>query len=83
MAVILRGMTSRVGRKGQIVIPKALRDAMGLAPGDEVTFAPVDDGVLVQPRRTLGSLRGSFAGSGLTEELERDHRAELSGDRLS
>lgn len=30
--------TSRVGERGQAVIPKAIRDAAGIAPGDLLTF---------------------------------------------
>lgn len=31
-------MTHRVGAKGQVVIPKGIRDEIGIEPGDEVTF---------------------------------------------
>jgi AbrB family looped-hinge helix DNA binding protein len=74
--VILAGMTSRVGPKGQVVIPKVLRDQLGIVPGDEVDFALDDDGVRVAPVRERASLRGSLAGLGLTAELEADHGAE-------
>jgi len=70
-------MTSRVGPKGQVVLPKALRDRLGIAPGDEVDFTLEDNGVRVEPVRDQPSLRGTLAGLGLTEELEADHRAEL------
>jgi len=69
-------MTSRVGPKGQVVIPKAMRDQLGIAPGDEVDFSLEDDAVRVEPRRERPSLRGQFAGLALTAALEADRRAE-------
>ena len=57
--VILRGMTSRVGPKGQVVIPKAMRDRLGIVPGDEVAFSFEGDAVRVEPVRPGGSLRGA------------------------
>jgi len=69
-------MTSRVGPKGQVVIPKALRDRLGIVPGDEVDFVLDDDAVRVAPVRDRASLRGSLAGLGLTAVLEAERRAE-------
>jgi len=70
-------MTSRVGPKGQVVIPKPMRDRLGIVPGDEVDFVLEDDAVRVELRRGRPSLRGQFAGLGLTAALEADRRAEL------
>ena len=58
------------------MIPKAMRDRLGIAPGDEVDFTLEDDAVRVEPRRERPSLRGQFAGLGLTAMLEADHRSE-------
>jgi AbrB family looped-hinge helix DNA binding protein len=69
-------MTSRVGPKGQVVIPKSMRDVLGIVPGDEVDFALEDDAVRVEPLRHRTSLRGSLAGLSLTDALEADHRTE-------
>ena len=35
--------------KGQVTIPKAVRDHLGLEPGDAVRFRIVDDQVVVEP----------------------------------
>jgi antitoxin PrlF len=43
----------RVTSKGQVTIPKEIRDAMGFLPGTEVEF--VRDGKEVRVQRTAGS----------------------------
>ena len=70
------GYDFSVGPKGQVVIPKAMRDQLGIAPGDEVDFSLEDDAVRVEPRRGRPSLRGQFAGLALIAALEADRRAE-------
>lgn len=69
-------MTSRVGAKGQVVIPKELRDQLGLEPGDEVTFWREGDHVAVRRRRDAPPLKGRFAGRELVEHLERERAAD-------
>jgi antitoxin PrlF len=72
-------MTVRVGEKGQVVIPKAIRDQVGIHPGDEVDFELRDgDVVLVQGARETEPLGGRFAGSGIDSAalLLEDRRRE-------
>ncbi len=69
-------MTSRVGAKGQVVIPKAMRDRAGLQPGDEVDFELRDDVVVVRAARTPTTLAGRFMGSGMAARLLADRRSE-------
>lgn len=71
-----RDMTSRLGTNGQVVIPKTLRDRLGITPGDEVDILLHGDAVLVIPVRERPSLRGTSAGSGLIAELESSRRVE-------
>jgi AbrB family looped-hinge helix DNA binding protein len=68
-------MTHRVGPKGQVVIPKALRDELGIEPGDEVTFWRDGDHVAVRPTHGRRPLRGRFQGHRLTDVLD-EVRAE-------
>ena len=67
-------MTHRVGPKGQVVIPKELRDELGIEPGDEVDFWLHRDHVAVRPAQRRPPLRGRFAGSDLVGELEATRR---------
>jgi len=41
-------MRSKVGPKGQVVIPKEIRDMLGIEPGSEVVFEVTEKGVLVR-----------------------------------
>ncbi|MFZ0243053.1 MAG: AbrB/MazE/SpoVT family DNA-binding domain-containing protein [Desulfobacterales bacterium] len=42
--------TATVTSKGQIVIPKPIRDRLGLKPGDTIDFIVVENGdVLIRP----------------------------------
>jgi AbrB family looped-hinge helix DNA binding protein len=41
----------RVGPKGQVVIPKVLRDALKIGPGSEVTFAVEGEKVVLRASR--------------------------------
>ena len=74
--VILTGMTHRVGPKGQVVIPKELRDELGIQPGDEVSFWRHGDHVAVRPARQRQPLRGRFRGSSLVDDLAGEREAD-------
>jgi len=47
----------RVTEKGQVTIPKELRDALGIGAGTEVTFERADDAIVVR-KVEGGSNRG-------------------------
>ena len=69
-------MTHRVGRKGQVVIPKAFRTAVSLEPGDEVTFSREGNAIRVERVVSPDALMGRLAGRRLVEALEKDRQAE-------
>jgi AbrB family looped-hinge helix DNA binding protein len=69
-------MSTTVTTKGQVTIPKAIRDHLGLEPGSEVEFVIGKEGDYVlrradgkRPPSKFAKLRGS-AGKGMsTDEL--------------
>ena len=54
---------ARVTRQGQITVPKAVRDALGVRPGDDIEFVPRGTELLVElrPRRSLLEFAGIAA----------------------
>ncbi len=53
------GMQSAITTKGQMTIPKAIRQHLGLKPGDRVKFFLRDDGsVVLLPKLPASVLRG-------------------------
>jgi AbrB family looped-hinge helix DNA binding protein len=64
-----------VTTKGQVTIPKAVRDYLGLKPGSAVAFEMADDGRIVlkpqgrRPKSIFARLRGSAKGGMTTDEL--------------
>ncbi|MCZ7528689.1 MAG: AbrB/MazE/SpoVT family DNA-binding domain-containing protein [Acidimicrobiia bacterium] len=65
-----------MGPKGQVVIPKAMRDRLGLRPGDEVTFELEGRTVKVQPATSGAPLYGRLRDHDLVGMLEADRRDE-------
>ena len=49
-----RGIKSstRLSAKGQVVIPKAIREAGGWRPGLELEVEATDDGAILRPKRS-------------------------------
>ena len=53
-------ITSTVGRRGQVTVPSAIRQALDLQAGDRVAFVRRGDEIILQPlTSTLLDLRGS------------------------
>lgn len=45
---------TRLSSKGQLVLPKPVRDALGLQPGDELWIEVEDGSIRIVPRRKRG-----------------------------
>lgn len=72
-------MKVTVSEKGQVTVPKRLRERLDIRPGDELDFAE-EDGRLVAsksaPQDPVGSVYGSVRLDHSTDEIIR----ELRGD---
>ncbi len=75
----------RLSSKGQLVLPKKIREHLGLKPGEELKVDIVGGRIILEPvgplsktgwHRWRGVLRGEQA---LQEHLE-DHRLEVARD---
>lgn len=52
---------TRLSEKSQVVVPKAIRDLKGWAPGLDLEVVDAGDGVLLRPRRRVKTLTPSEA----------------------
>ena len=64
--------TVTVSPKYQIVIPKKLREAIGLEPGQKLQAIAFDNRIELIPVRTPKALRGSLRGIDTSVPRERD-----------
>ena len=84
-------MTTTVTSKGQVTIPRAVRDLLGIRPGSRVAFERTADGrvVLVRvdaptPPSRFESLRGVGATGGMsTDQIMALTRGDDLGEDLS
>jgi AbrB family looped-hinge helix DNA binding protein len=75
-------MSSRVTRKGQVTIPKRVRDYLGIEPGSMVEFEVTPEGriVLVKQGAPKPSRFEKFRGSATTKLTTDELMAMLRGD---
>lgn len=67
--------TTKLSSKGQVVLPKAVREKHGWVPGMEFTVESTPDGVILRarspfPRTTLDDVAGSAGFTGAPKSLE-------------
>lgn len=71
-------ITSLVGRRGQLTIPRDIRRQLGIQEGDRVAFISQGDQVVLVPlRQSLLDLRGSVPVQG-EQDFEAVRKASLA-----
>jgi AbrB family looped-hinge helix DNA binding protein len=73
------GETTRVTRKGQVTIPKELREEFGLEEGDEVRWEKTEDGIRVRKATRSGG-RGMLVDEDISEEKRQEMADEMAAE---
>ena len=73
----------KLSSKGQLVIPKDIRQKLGLKAGDRLHVHVDEQGIHLEPvsKTAIDELFGVFAATDLIAELEAEHRQEVENDR--
>ena len=70
---------SRITTKGQTTLPKAVREALGVQPGDRVRYIVLDGEVCIRAVRPVQRLFGVLACDGPPVTLDDMQRAIAAG----
>ena len=72
-------LESAVTRKGQTTLPKAVREALALQPGDRIRYFIQDGEVRIRPVRPISRLFGMLKYDGPPVTLEEMEQAIVDG----
>lgn len=78
-------MAVTLSTKGQIVIPKRIREALGLRPGAKFVIELEGDRLILRPVRgdIAQRLYGRYRELDLLKDLEEEHLREIERERRS
>ncbi len=74
----------QISPKGQILIPKRIREKYGVRPGSHVQILEEPGGIVIKPApedpiaAACGFLEGDFS---LTDDLIQEHQREIENER--
>jgi AbrB family looped-hinge helix DNA binding protein len=71
--------TTRITRKGQVTIPKQLREEFGLEEGDELLWKEGEDGIVVR-KATRSAGRGMLVDEDVSEEKREEIAEEMEAE---
>ncbi|WP_181685024.1 AbrB/MazE/SpoVT family DNA-binding domain-containing protein [Halorhabdus salina] len=73
------GETTRITRKGQVTIPKELREEFGLEEGDELLWQKTEDGIRIR-KATRSTGRGMLVDDDVPEEKREEMAEEMEAE---
>ena len=74
-------MFTMLSSKGQLVIPKPMRDALGLSSGMRFHVAIEGNKIILSPSPSpIDSLYGKYSESDFLSELEEEHLSEIKNE---
>ena len=72
-------LESAITSKGRTTLPKAVREALGVGPGDRVRYVILDNEIRMLPVRSLSQLFGALKHAGPSVTLQDMERAIVDG----
>ena len=74
----MQTLSSKVTSKGQIVIPKRIRDKYGIRPSTSIHWVEKEEGILMIPdtEDPILAARGMLKGSGILKAYLKDKKKE-------
>jgi AbrB family looped-hinge helix DNA binding protein len=74
----MQTISSKVTSKGQIVIPKKIREKYGIRPSTSIHWVEKEEGILMIPDSDdpIVAARGMFKGSGILKAYLKDKKRE-------
>ena len=75
-------MLAKLSSKGQLVIPKAVRQALGLRRGTQFHVRLNEDKIILEPMgmSPIDALYGKYPDADFLTDLEAGHRQEISDE---
>jgi len=70
----------KVTTKGQVTIPKSVRERLGIEPGDEIEFEETEDGYVLRKSAEDNPFE-EWRGIAETDETVEERMKELRGER--
>ena len=77
--------TAKITSKGQITLPKEVRELLEVHTGSVVVFEKEDDKIVIKSARTLREFKGILKGHGKTVDLDqvREKVKEYRGKKVA